>query len=200
MSYVDLSHQISADTPVYPGDPKVEIKSAGVLSNDGFADSILILGTHVGTHIDAPAHMIDGGATLDSYAIDRFISKAICIDVRDGFDALETHNLKDIFAIFFYTGTSARYTNKSYWKDYPVIPESALRYLLKSEIKTIGIDAGSVDNQQDFPIHKQLLLNDILIIENLTNLDQVTGKVFEYTALPLNVALDGAPCRVIAKV
>lgn len=195
MTYLDLSHQISVDTPVYPGDPKIKIEEAGVLSKDGFQDSLLSFGTHVGTHIDAPAHMIEGGKTLDAYPIERFTGTAICVE---GFEL--PGDLDGIDAIFFYTGASDRYNEKSYWQEYEVMPKNTFKYLLKTKISIVGVDAGSVDNKDGFPIHKELLSNDILIIENLANLKPLVGKTFEFTALPLNLALDGSPCRVIAKI
>ena len=75
-----------------------------------------------------------------------------------------------------------------------------LDQLIDANVSIVGVDTGSVDSEESFPIHKRLLENDILIIENLTDLKEVANKAFEFTALPLNVRLDGAPCRVIAKV
>lgn len=195
MSYIDLSHQINADTPVYPGDPKVKIEAAGILSKDGFADSLLAFGTHVGTHIDAPAHMIEGGKTLDQYPLDRFTGKALIWGIE-----MSPQDLEGIDAVFFYTGASKRYHEESYWTDYQSIPTGILEYIISKGIKLVGIDTGSFDKEEDFPIHKLLLSNDVLLLENLTNLENLAGKTVKFTALPLNVALDGAPCRVIAKV
>lgn len=198
MTYIDLSHQINPQTPVYPGDPAVVIEPAGVMAHDGYNDSILTLGTHIGTHIDAPAHMIADAATLDSYSVDRFTGMALCIDARNGF--VLPADTSTVDAIFFCTGASNRFTEPSYWQEYPVMSNLEFQEILKHKISIIGVDTGSVDNSEDFPNHKSLLGNDILIIENLTNLSELMGKTFEFTALPLNVALDGAPCRVIAKI
>jgi kynurenine formamidase len=63
-----------------------------------------------------------------------------------------------------------------------------------------GVDACSVDNQEGFPNHNTLLAGDVLPIENLTNLNGLVGKLFTVYALPLNIDLDGAPARVIARV
>ena len=64
----------------------------------------------------------------------------------------------------------------------------------------VGVDAGSVDTMDDFPIHKILLAAQVLIIENLTNLNQLAGKDFRVYALPVKLDVDGAPARVIAEV
>lgn len=199
MSYIDLSHQINTETPVYPGDPKVKIEAAGVLSKDGFADRLLTFGTHVGTHIDAPAHMIEGGKTLDQYPLDRLMGKALVWDISEDISG-DIPTLKGVEAVFFYTGASKRYHEESYWSDYPVIPTEVLEFLISKGITLVGIDTGSFDIEEDFPIHKLLLSNDILLLENLTNLEDLVGKTVDFTALPLNVTLDGAPCRVIAKL
>lgn len=195
MAYIDLSHQINADTPVYPGDPKVKIEAAGILSKDGFADSLLTFGTHVGTHIDAPAHMIEGGKTLDQYPIDTFTGTALVWDIQT-----DLPDLHHVDALFVYTGASDRFKEGSYWSKYEVMPQNVFNRVVKDEIRIVGMDTCSADNEDNFPIHKELLGNDILILENLTNLGDLVGKTVEFTALPLNVALDGAPCRVIAKI
>lgn len=173
----------------------MQVEQAGILAKDGFADSKLTLGTHLGTHIDAPAHMIEGGKALDQYPIERFVGTAIVLDIQ-----MDIQSLEGVDAVFFYTGAAPRYDEDSYWEDYPVISQKMFDQLVEHNIKLIGIDAGSVDIGDDFPIHRQLLGNDILIIENLTDLKDLVGKKIEFTALPLNVALDGAPCRVIAKI
>lgn len=82
----DLSHAITNDLPVYPGDPRVKIEQVGQLEKDGFADRLLTMGTHNGTHMDAPAHMIASGKQLKDFPTDRFVCQAVCVDVRDGFD------------------------------------------------------------------------------------------------------------------
>lgn len=72
---IDLSVPINEQTPVYPGDPAVKIAPAGNLERDGYCDHLISLGTHVGTHIDAPAHMVAGGKTLNQIPLDHFIGK-----------------------------------------------------------------------------------------------------------------------------
>lgn len=199
MATIDLGHQISSDTPVYPGDPKVEIKPAGLIDVAGFADHLISLGTHIGTHIDAPAHMIKDGKTLDQFQLEKFTGTAVCVHATDPSNII-VPNLTNVDAVFFYTGASKRYQEASYWEDYTVLPASIIDQLIEADINIVGVDTGSIDSEEGFPIHKKLLGRDILILENLTNLDKVANKAFKFTALPLNVALDGAPCRVIAKI
>lgn len=66
---IDLSVPVNEKTPVYPGDPATKIDPAGVLAKDGYNDHYISLGTHVGTHIDAPLHMLEGGQSLDKFLL-----------------------------------------------------------------------------------------------------------------------------------
>jgi arylformamidase len=196
---IDLSVLINNNTPVYPGDPKVVIEQAGELTQDGYSDQKLTMGNHVGTHLDAPAHMVAGGKTLDQFPIDRFVGRGVLIE---GFD-LETIQQKDLQpgdVVLFMTGMSEKYHDADYFHDYPAMPDEAAAYLASKKVSMVGVDTGSVDNQDKFPIHKSLLQNEVLIIENLTNLKELMGKEFRVIALPLRLEVDGAPARVVAEI
>lgn len=201
MQFIDLSVKLDENTPIYPGNPAIEILTASRLAEDGFNDKKITLGNHIGTHIDAPAHMIESGKTLDTYPLETYIGNGIAIDVRNGFDIHDIENAaisaKDI--VLLYTGMSAKSYEPSYFNDSPEIPLDFAQELVKRGIKTIGMDMCSPDGEP-FAIHKLFLSNDILIIENLTNLNQLIGKRFKIIALPLNMSIDGAPARVIAEV
>jgi len=95
---------------------------------------------------------------------------------------------------------SEHYHESVYFEDYPVISEEIAQYLVERKVKMVGVDAGSIDIADGFPIHKILLAGDVLIIENLTNLNQLIGKDFTVYALPIKLDVDGAPARVIAAV
>jgi kynurenine formamidase len=92
-----------------------------------------------------------------------------------------------------------RYFAKDYFKEYPTFPEELVHYLIKKKIKMIGVDICSVDHET-FTAHKLFLQNDILIIENLTNLEAIEAKQFTVYAFPLKLSLDGSPLRVIAEI
>jgi arylformamidase len=198
----DLTHTIDENLPVYPGDPHVKIRQVGELEKDGFADHLITTGTHNGTHMDAPAHMLAGGKGLKDYAADRLVSKAVCIDASKGFDTKEIAIaiVEPDLSVLFYTGASDYFTEERYWHEYPILDDATAQLLIRKQVKTVGIDTGSFDNDEAFPIHKALLGADILLIENLTNLKPLIGKSFELYALPLKLEADGAPARVIAKL
>ena len=201
MKFIDLSVPINVDTPIYPGDPKTSIKPAGVLDKDGYCDHYLSMGTHVGTHVDAPMHMISGGQSLDQIPVDQFIGRGVYIDVADGiFDAVREADIHEGDIVLLSTGMSAKYHEPVYFDDYPAMSEEIANYLVQKKVKMVGVDTCSVDNKDGFPVHKILLGGNVLIIENLTNLGQLAGKTFRIFALPINLQIDGAPARVIAEI
>ncbi len=201
MNIIDLSRPISDQTPVYPGDPKVSIETASKIATEGYTDHLLHIGTHVGTHIDAPAHMISGGKTLDQFPPDRFIGRGRYIDATDGFtlSAVKQAGVDQGDIVLFHTGMAEQYGEDAYFEHYPSIPEEVAQYLVAQEVAIVGVDMCSPDHEP-FAIHKLLLGGDVLIIENLTNLGRLANHEFGIMALPLPVALDGAPVRVLANI
>jgi len=197
--FYDLTHSINNHTSVYPGDPKVSVEPAGELERDGFFDHKLTFGTHVGTHIDAPAHMLKDGKQLKDYPPERFILDAVCLDAQDGFKAADiTTHAKPGMAVLFYTGASEYFHEERYWHEFMVLDEKSIKALRDKKVSLVGLDTGSADKAEDFPIHKALLGADILIIENMTNLGELVGKTFKLYALPLKLEKDGAPIRAVA--
>lgn len=201
MQYIDLSVPLTGETPVYPGDPDVEIIPVGNLEQNGYLDHKLTLGSHNGTHIDAPIHMLENGKSLGEYSIDRFIGQGKLVNARNGdFTEILNSTFDPGDIVIIDTGSADNFLSESYFKDYPVLSEEAANKLIESGVKMVGIDTCSFENVEGFPIHKKLLASDILLIENLTNLEALSGKEFNIFAPPLNVNIDGAPSRVIAEV
>jgi len=200
--YIDLSVDIDEHTPVYPGDAPLKIAPAGKLERDGFNDHVVSINTHVGTHIDAPLHMIAGGKTLDQTSIEQFVGPGQLVEMGKEFniESLQKADIQKGDIVLFHTGMSDHYHEPVYFKDYPVLTEEMARYLVERKVKMVGVDTGSADIAEGFPIHKILLAGNVLIIENLTNLDKLTGKAFTVYALPIKLTVDGAPARVIAKL
>ncbi|MDO8487610.1 MAG: cyclase family protein [Candidatus Curtissbacteria bacterium] len=201
MRLIDLSVPINEDTPIYPGDPKTEIKPNGVMDTDGYEDHFVCVGTHVGTHVDAPRHMIKDGKSLDQITPDNFAGRGIVIDVRNGFslEKVKAADIKEGDIVLFYTGMSHRYHQSAYYDAYPAITEEIAGYLVEKKIKMVGVDMCSVDHEP-FKVHKIFLKEQILIIENLTNLEALIGREFKIYAFPIKLQIDGAPARVIAEI
>ena len=204
MKLIDLSVVVNEDTPAYPGDPKIKIETTGVFEKDTYNDHLVAFDVHSsGTHIDAPWHMVADGKTLDQIPIEQFIGRGRLIKVQNktfDFEAVKGADIQEGDIVLFQTGMSELYYKPSYYaNDRPIMPEEVANYLVEKKVKMIGVDMCSPDIEP-FPVHRILLGSDVLIIENLTNLEQLAGKEFTVYALPIKFQLDGAPARVVAQI
>ena len=207
---IDLSYELEASTPVYPGDAGVEIKilettstkipDRRALNNSRFSVSI-----HTGTHMDAPFHFFDDGQTIDQISLDRFCGPALCVDL-EGEKSIEAANLKPFEQkirqypkIILHTGWESHWRKPDYFTDHPCLTGDAAQFLVDSGVHLVGLDTPSVD-QPPFPAHLVLLGNGVVIVENLRNLDAIPQEAFELIVLPLKiVGRDGSPARAIAR-
>jgi kynurenine formamidase len=193
----DLSVPLTNQTPVFPGDPRLEITTASTIAETGCMLHSVKLGTHNGTHIDAPAHMIEGAATLGQIPVETFVGTGRLVEAFS-VEALETAGVAAGDIVLFHTGASERFDEEWYFTGYPVMPAEVADWLVAKGVKLVGLDTCSADNVDGFPIHKKLLGAGIPIIETMTNLAVLRDKEFEVCALPLKLDLDGAPARVVA--
>ena len=201
MKFIDLSVIVNEQTPVYPGDPVTKIVPAGVLERNGYEDHYVSIGTHVGTHVDAPRHMLAGEKRIHELALDRFTGRGVYGKTGKNLtlDAVRGIEIREGDIVLLHTGMSEKYYEKEYYDNYPAISEELAKFFISKKVKMVGVDMCSVDHEP-FPIHKLLLGNGVLIIENLTNLVALQGKEFTVYAFPLRVELDGFPTRVVAKI
>jgi kynurenine formamidase len=209
MKITDLTHTIYSDMPVFPGTEQPIFEKANTLEKDGFQEAKITMFSHTGTHIDAPAHMLSNGPYLDNLEIDHFIGNATildfsniktkCIDV----DSLKPYEekIKNVEFIIIKTGWSKYWGDKRYFESFPALSAESAKWLSQFNLKGIGIDAISIDDMDSttFAVHKILMPRNILIIENLTNLDSISGENFILSILPLkNKDADGSPVRAIS--
>lgn len=82
MRVYDLSHTISAETPVYPGTEQPQIIQAATLAQDFYNEKKITLYSHTGTHVDAPAHLLSGARTLDQFAPEHFMGEAVIVKLQ----------------------------------------------------------------------------------------------------------------------
>lgn len=206
---IDLSIKISAQTPIYEGDPKPHLHSSAELLTDGFNVSALHLGSHTGTHIDAPFHFIQDGETIDQVSLHKVMGRGIIFDVK-GKEKASPITLNDVEATIsqcregdialFYTGWT-QYIDDPIYFEHPYIDVAVIEELLKRSVKTIFIDALNIDppHGQSFPAHEMILGANGIIGENFTNFDQIDFKDPFIIALPLKLeGVDGSPVRAVA--
>ena len=205
MQIIDLTHTFTEDMPVFPGDPKPSLEQTAHIADESFSDHTLTTVMHVGTHMDAPLHMIAGGKTIDALSIESFICNGVIIDVRGKYiiDGSVLHDVeippKSI--VLLYTGFGEKYRTEDYFRNAPIIAEDFARMMIEHDVKGVGMDTSGPDADQPWIVHKILLTSEIYILENLTNLDLLLEyNSVEIIALPFKLRTDGAPARVIAKV
>lgn len=208
-TFTDLTHPLITGMPVYPGDPEVEIDEVFTILADGCSVRSLQLGSHSGTHVDAPAHVIAGGRTIDQVAPGELMGDAVVAQLPDlapgqlideemlG-EALRSRpeNLPSI--VLLATGWDRFWGTADYLR-HPVVTEDAASALVEAGVQVLGADTASPDGAASLVAHEVLLGADCLIIENLRGLTDLLRKV-EFTALPLSITGgDGAPIRAVAK-
>lgn len=203
MKIIDLTQLFTKDMPVFPGDEKPSLNDEYDMKSDITHYSVST-GTHVGTHMDGPLHMVKDGKKLSEIDPERFIANGHVIDVRSksviGADVLKNKKIKEGDCVLFCTGFSKDFRNPNYFENYPFLTEDLARDLVELKVRFIGTDASGPDSDP-YTIHRILLSNEILILENLTNLESLLNvPKFEVIALPANFDADSAPVRVIAKI
>lgn len=208
MSIIDLTHTLSPDMPVYPGTEPPVFLAGCTLEADGFLEKEITFFSHTGTHIDAPAHLVAGGKTLDRFGAGHFVGEALLVDVKPpqiGLDLLTPYEKQIGKADFLIlrTGWSRRWGRQDYFEDFPVLTVDAARWLTGQGLKGIGIDAISFDavSTSDYAVHKTLLGADIILVENLAHLEALLKSTFRFICLPLKIReADGSPARAVADI
>ncbi len=198
MQYIDLTQSFGPKMPVYPGDAYPELTP---MEQDGIMDHKLSTGMHVGTHMDAPLHMVPGGKKISELSPEKFFGRGVLVDAR-GQEKIGPELFVDIQAndiVLLYTGFGVKFNDADYYEKYPELTEAAANKLVELKVKLVGMDTPSPD-RPPYLSHKVLLKEEILIIENLTNLEQLIDKKFDVVALPAKLETDAAPTRVIAQI
>lgn len=204
MKLIDLSHTFSQNMPAYPGDPLPEMTRVATISEHGYTNFQIKTGMHIGTHIDAPLHFIEGGKRLSEIPIERFTGKAHVIDAQGKTiieqDILDAHTIKPGDILLVFTGHDQHFGQDSYYLEHPLISEGFARKAVNLGVSIVGLDTPSPD-RAPYTIHKILLEKEVLIIENLTNLFSLKdASSIEIFAFPPKLALEAASVRVVARV
>lgn len=217
MKMVDLSHRLRTGSTVYPGDPRIRLSPAATIEEDGFAVTSVEMGSHSGTHVDAPSHTIAKGRTMSDVAIERLVGRAHLIRVP-GLAAREPIGLERIGAaldalpeepriVLIATGWDRHWEDDAYL-EHPYLEAEVAARLRELGVDVLGMDTLNPDptwkaEESGLPVHEAILGSDGLIIENLRGLMELpeSESSFEFSALPLSLdGADGAPVRAVAAV
>ena len=209
MQVVDLTHTFANGMPVFPGLPEPAFEPIAKVEEDGYAMTSYRMLNHIGTHVDAPAHQIAGGDTLDEIGLDRLVTGAVTIDVshRDPHGAIPLAELEPHLAdvhegdiVLLYSDNARNYGNDAYWTGWSYPDADASRALIDRGISAIGFDGPSADpvDTTTFDLHRIWLGAGRMILENVTNLDRLPRRA-QLVVAPLKVAAaNGAPVRIFA--
>lgn len=209
MTIYDITVPIRPGMPTYEGDPGVQIEPwSAFAKGDSSNVSVLNFGAHTGTHVDAPAHFIEGANTIDKLALETLIGPARVIEVPN--DMLEITaeflgrcDLQGVERLLFHTRNSAFWNGDGFRKDFTHLLPEAAEMLTSRGLKLVGIDYLSIEkfHSGHHLTHLTLLRQGVVIVEGL-NLSNVPAGDYELICLPLKIAAgagDGAPARAVLR-
>jgi len=216
MKIVDLTMPIAEGMQTFPRHwhPMVEISQLGRFGIEDRETRKLVLGTHTGTHMDAPRHFVPGGLTVDEIPLTQLVGTATVVDlsasppaseisVQTLIDACEGRNIEKLLLRFDgdkLLGTNQYYTGQCW------LSTDAAEWLVDNGCRLLGIDLPMPDNPKhgwgdelDSPIHKILLGSGVVLVEYLVNLRELPNTEFQIVVAPLKiVGADGSPVRCFA--
>jgi kynurenine formamidase len=214
--WIDMSQPFDGDVPHSAALPAPELEPIRTVERDGVNAQWIGTPTHVGTHVDAPRHMIADGATIDEFPPARFVGEATVADVARetsepiGVDevAAAADDVRAGDILLVRTGWGQRYGREEYER-YPWLAPAVGDWLLEQGVKLLAVDAPSPDRPRatrpdgwdDYPIHRTLLPEGVLIAEHLRIPASLSGSRPFVVGTPLSIANgDGAPARFVAAV
>ncbi|QLG62721.1 cyclase family protein [Halorarum salinum] len=211
MTLRDLTRPVEDGMATYPGDPAVSVAEHASMASDGYRVTALELGTHTGTHVDAPSHVEPDGATLGEFGPGAFEFDAHVVDAT-GLDPREAIGPEavpgtDADLVLFHTGWEDRWGTDRY-RAHPYLSRAAAERCAGrgfavgldcfSPDPTPGSDGGNGFEGYGVPAHRALLGAGLLVVENLIGLGDLPERC-SVSAYPLRVDADGAPARVVAE-
>ena len=207
MKIFDISVPVSAGMPVWPGDPQVVLERYRTISSGNFSnDSKLACSVHTGTHVDAPAHFIENGKTVENLSLNTLIGPAVVANLPEA--DIITPDMLDALALSPQTTRLLLKTrNSALWadphhhfhQDFVALSTQAAQWIIRKGIDLVGIDYLSIQLFKDAePLtHRTLLDEGIIIVEGL-NLKDVAPGIYQLICLPIKLSgSDGAPTRAV---
>lgn len=206
MKLVDLSHPLVHGQQTFPSDPKLSIVPHGNTRTLKYNITQIVMGSHQGTHLDAMYHFLDDGKTLDQMPLEWFYGKVHVLRIPK--EAREEITVDDFLPyeqllvsdakIIYDTGWYKNFGQEDFFENFPSLTQEASAYLADRNIRMLGMDTPT-PSRDWYEVHHILLKKEIVIVESLTNLDQVPDE-FTFMGFPLNLqGRDGSPIRAVAQ-
>lgn len=209
---IDLTYEIHSEMIKFNASwhEKTQVEQMGFINQCGRQTSKIVIGSHAGTHMDAPLHFIEGGKSIDEIALDKLMGPVTVCDLSFLKDEepikvedLQRFNLTK--RVIFKTGWGKNWGNDTFYKGYPYIPLETARYIYEQGVEVLAMDMPSPDDshvvigsEQDSAIHKYFLEREVVLIEYVANLKKVIDyENWHMVAAPLKLrGIDGSPIRM----
>lgn len=200
MKLIDISVPVTTGMFRFPRPDHVTVSvtEEGTYEEVDCRTSRIVMGSHSGTHIDAPMHMIKEGQSIDEVPLENLVGKARVLRIRKGPgeeigpDSVDPA-LLDEPRIILDTGWHEHWGKDDYYQDYPRVTEGFANLLVEKGVKVVVVDLPLT-----LEIHNIILGSGGCQVENVVGLDQITADKVELVALPLRIqGIDAAPARVI---
>lgn len=211
MSFYDITIPLTNEMPTYPGDPGIQIRDWYSLAAGHPANvTHLSLGAHTGTHVDAPAHFIEGAGKVDSLELNALIGPAQLIDVPKDLLSVDRTFVAErlssgIKRVLFKTRNSTFWNEDAteFRQDFTYLEFAAAKYLVDHGVQLVGIDYLSIEQfgQKQHETHLALLSHGVVILEGLA-LAAVPEGLYELICLPMKIRSgkgDGSPARAVLR-
>lgn len=199
---IDITRTIGLDTIDYPGDPETELEAVAMVVDQGYMLSKISASLHLGTHIDAPAHFIANGPSIDQIPLERFVLTAhvVQVDTIDsiGPKALDELQIMEGDAVLFKT-LNGDLQREHYIEHHAYVSMETAELLLAQGAALVGIDYLSIErgHDEDFPVHRLLSTFNVLILEDI-DLRNVRPGRYTLHCLPLKIGgAEASPCRAV---
>lgn len=204
VSLIDVTVPLALGMPVWPDEPEpVLTPLSSIAKGDPANVSRLTLGTHTGTHVDAPRHFIDGAKGAEALRLDALCGAARVVRIQSSqairVAELAQMALDGVRRVLFQTRNSALWNERGFQKDFVYLEPAAAEWLVGRGVVLVGIDYLSIEqfDSLDYAVHHTLLAAGVVIVEGL-DLRAVTPGDYDLWCLPLKlVGADGAPARVL---
>ena len=206
MKLYDATLAVHEKMVVFPGDPPFKTEPVSrIETGEDYNLTRFSMGTHLGTHVDPPAHIIDNGATVDQVALETLVGPGVVADLRGcpqiDRRALEKAAIAGYKRVLLKTDNGPRLLESPLHPDTVHLAEDGARYLVENRIRLVGIDALSIEHPENpgSPVHHLLLEAGVLVAEGVHLLEIPLGE-YEIFCLPLKIkGGDGAPARILLR-
>lgn len=203
MSLIDLTHPLASGVAGYPGDPGARFYVAHDHSEAGYHVTDLHLGSHVGTHIDAPLHVMPHADDVAEVSLTKLVGPARMVELgpvapRAAIGLSDVGGFRPGERVLLRSGWASRFGTDEYHADFPELGEDLIHAAAEARVALLGIEQPSIRHTRGVELHQVLLSAGVALIEGL-QLSALTEEHFLLACLPLRLpGADGSPVRAIA--